>query len=311
MNNYETKIKYPAISPISDGGPGLRKDLLISTAILLVLVFTTIFALGDASAEDGPAYQRIYGTVTEISTMRAAGEPVPGAEVYIEQEPNEEPMAFTNQSKTDSEGNFEIWQVPGQYRIWVKAQGYSKTWNVFTVPDEKGVRLDIELVPGSDTYSPEFKTEKLERSLEAGSSAVVKFQIENGGDTVDSYNVSINGDRMDWPSMGKVRSTSGGGPYSQSVSNLEDNGIADIEINITVPDDAAPGNYTFTLRTRSLWEPSKKADIPLVITVKGSSTGPVDDEIEVEDEETPFLGLSILLTALVISNLMITRKRGF
>jgi hypothetical protein len=282
---------------MNNGGPGMRNALFFTAISLLVLGSFMMMAPDNASGENDVEYQRVYGTITEVSTGRAAGEPVPGAEVYVEQEPNDEPMAFTNQSKTDSEGNFELWQVPGQYRMWVKAEGYKKAWKIFTVPDEKGVRIDIELAPGTDFYSPGFKVEKVERSMEAGSSTVVKFQVRNGGDTMDSFNVSINGDQMDWPSMGKVRSAGNGGPYSQSVSNLEDNGIADIEINITVPEDTEPGNYTFMLRTRSLWEPSLKKDIPLVIQVKASQGEAIDDDPE-EEEGTPFLGFAAILGAI-------------
>jgi uncharacterized membrane protein len=272
----------------------MRKVLLMIPIVLIVLGLLMVIAPEDASGEGDVVYQKVYGTITEISTGRAAGEPVPGAEVYVEQEPNDEPMAFTNQSKTDSDGNFELWQIPGQYRIWVKAEGYKKVWKVFTIPDAKEIRIDMEMAPGTDTYSPEFRAEKVERSMDAGSSTIVKFQVKNGGDTLDTFNISINGDQMDWSSMGKVRAAGNGGPYSQSVSNLEDNGVADIEVNITVPEDTEPGNYTFTLRTRSKWEPSLKTDIPLIIQVKASPVETDDDDVEVE-EKTPFLGVAAIL----------------
>jgi hypothetical protein len=105
--------------------------------------------------------------------------------------------------------------------------------------------------------------------------------------------------------MGSTRSTDVGGPYSQSVSNLEDNGICDIEINVTVPDDTEPGNYTFTLSSRSYWGPQAVEEISFNIIVKSVEEGP--DE---EDNGLPFLGLSSLLLAIFVGGALGKKRRS-
>ncbi|MEA3558809.1 MAG: hypothetical protein U9R75_06095 [Candidatus Thermoplasmatota archaeon] len=79
-------------------------------------------------------------------------------------------------------------------------------------------------------------------------------------------------------SMGSTRSTANGGPYSQSVSNLEDNGVAEIEINVTVPDGTEPGNYTFTITTRSYWDKQVIVEIPLTLVVEEFGPEPIPEE---------------------------------
>jgi uncharacterized membrane protein len=256
--------------------------------------------------EGDETMQKIYGTVIEFKGTRAPGEPVPGAEVYIEQEPNEEPMAFTNQTKTNSEGYFEVWQKAGEYRITVKAAGYGKVTKVFTVNRGKDQQLAIQMYPGKDVYDVRFGKEQMETTLRPGGSAILKVSVRNTGNATDSYNVSVKGDKLSWMSMGRTRSVDVGGPYSQSVSNLEDNGIADIEINVTVPEDAETGNYTFTLTTRSYWDPQVAEEIPLTINVE-----PVEDESEEDDENgLPFLGVSSLLFVLFLGGSLRRKRLG-
>jgi carboxypeptidase family protein len=276
--------------------------------IFLISFIVMSFVPAAVSGEDSPKMQKICGTVTEFNGTRAAGEPVPGAEVYIEQEPNEEPMSFTNQTKTDSEGYFKIFQKAGDYRITVKASGFKKITKVVTVKEGRDLEINIEMLPGNDTYDVDLEPEDITSTVRPGGSVVLQLTVKNTGNTSDSYNVSIKGDKMPWVSMGSTRSTANGGPYSQSVSNLEDNGISDIEINVTVPGDTEPGNYTFTITTRSYWDQQVMEEIPLTLTVKAVEPEP-EPIPEEEDSGLPFLSLSALLV-LFFAGGAIRRRRA-
>ncbi|MBI4649362.1 MAG: carboxypeptidase regulatory-like domain-containing protein [Bacteroidia bacterium] len=75
-----------------------------------------------------------------ISTAfgKATGDPVPGAEIYIEQEPSEEPIANI---ETDTSGYYEFGNIPdGDYSIWVEIPGFPmlSTYE-FTVNDTNTV----------------------------------------------------------------------------------------------------------------------------------------------------------------------------
>lgn len=268
---------------------------------MIALLFSFIPSITDGQ-EDVPM-QRIYGTVIEFNGTRAAGEPVPGAEVYIEQEPNDEPMAFTNQTKTNSEGYFEVWQKAGDYRITVKASGYKKFTNVIEVTEEKNLSLNIQLNPGEDIFDVSLSPADMNRTMKPGESTILRVNVKNTGNTSDSYNISIKGDRITWMSMGSVRSSSSGGPYSQSVSNLEDNGISDIEINVTVPDDIGPGNYSFTVTARSYWNSQVFVEVPLILHIES-----VEDGSEESDNSIPFLGMASLLLTILVGGAL-KRKR--
>jgi hypothetical protein len=286
-------------------GVSVMKSSTIRSICFLSLIALLISLVPSLSRgqEDEP-FQKIYGKIIEYKGTRAAGEPVPGAEVYVEIEPNDEPMAFTNQTKTNSEGYFEVWQKAGDYRITVKASGYKKFTKVIEVSADKDLLMDIQLNPGEDTYDIELGPEVVTKTLRPGGSMVVKMTVKNTGNTTDSYNVSVKGDKLTWMSMGSTRSSSIGGPYSQSVSNLEDNGIADIEINVTIPEDAEPGNYTFTVTSRSYWSEGVSNEATLNIDIE-----PEDDEVaEEDDSSTPFLGISALLLSFVIGG-GLRRKR--
>ncbi|MGA1822586.1 MAG: carboxypeptidase regulatory-like domain-containing protein [Thermoplasmatota archaeon] len=276
----------------------IRNICMITMTALLISLIPSI-----SEGQEGDVMQRIRGTVIEYKGTRATGEPVPGAEVYIEQEPNEEPMAFTNQTKTNSEGYFEIWQKAGDYRITVKASGFKKYTKVIEVIEGKELPLNIELKPGEDVYDVQQDPAGVTRNMKPGESAILRMQVQNTGSTIDSYNVSIKGDKLSWMSMGSTRSSSVGGPYSQSVSNLEDNGIADIDINITIPDDTDPGNYTFTITTRSYWDPQASVETPLTIKIES-----VEEEAEDDDASLPFLGLASLIGIMILGGIF-KRKR--
>ena len=62
--------------------------------------------------------------VNRVNLHAATGEPVPGAEVYIEQEPNDDPIANTG---SDSNGNFEFNGLygleEGKYSVYIRIPG--------------------------------------------------------------------------------------------------------------------------------------------------------------------------------------------
>ena len=107
---------------------------------------------------------------------------------------------------------------------------------------------------------------------------------------------------MTWVSMGSTRSRANGGPYSQSVSNMEDNGIVDIDVNITVPEEAEPGDYTFSVKTRSYWDQDTMDESILTLTVEQ-----IDPEPASEEDDAPFLGLSAIVIVILIGAIL--RKR--
>lgn len=56
-----------------------------------------------------PGTGTISGNVSFINGTKSNGEPVPGAEVYIEQEPNDQPVLC---SETDTAGNYSFNDIP-------------------------------------------------------------------------------------------------------------------------------------------------------------------------------------------------------
>jgi len=282
----------------------MRSSTIRSICVISMIALFISFIPSIAEGQEDEPLQKIFGVVTEFKDTRAAGEPVPGAEVYIEQEPITDPMTTKNQTKTNTKGYFEFMQKAGDYRITVKASGFKKFTKVVTVNVGKELQVNIHLNPGKDVYDVSIGPDEMTRTLKPGDSAILRMNVKNMGNTTDTYNVSIKGDKLTWMSMGSTRSASGGGPYSQSVSNLEDNGVADIEVNVTVPDDAEPGNYTFTVTTRSYWDQQVVDEIPINIIVKSVEQEPEDEE----ESSIPFLALPSILFVLFLGGAL-HRKR--
>ncbi|MFH2094766.1 MAG: two-component regulator propeller domain-containing protein [Bacteroidota bacterium] len=92
-----------------------------------------------------------------MSGNRASGEPVPGAEVFIEQEPNDEPVMAT---ETDNEGDFSFSGVPA-------GTGYK-------------LIVDIPGLPLIETW------DSLEISTTAPNLVNLNFVVDTGGIYVDS-----------------------------------------------------------------------------------------------------------------------------
>ncbi len=284
----------------------MKTSMIRSVCLAFFMLIVISFLPAVAPGEDTPAMQKISGTVTEFNGTRAAGEPVPGAEVYIEQEPNDEPMSFVNRTRTDSSGYFEVWQKVGEYRITVEASGFKKFTEVVSVLEREDLEINIEMVPGNDSYDVDLEPEETTCTIKPGGSIVLQLTVKNTGNTSDSYNVSIKGDKVPWVSMGSTRSFANGGPYSHSVSNLEDNGVADIDINVTVPDDTEPGNYIFTVTARSYWNQQVIDETSLTLTVEAVEPEPVPEEEDI----IPFLGLPALLLLLFVGGAIGRRRNG-
>lgn len=263
---------------------------------LVLLVLVSLLSVA-GSGKESETLSRIHGKVTEYNGTRAAGQPVPGAEVYIEQEPPKRPLSFLNETETDPDGQFEVFRKPGDYRITVTAEGYKKHAEVISVPAGEDLEVNIELITGTDNYDVDLDV-STEATLQPGGSTVLSFEVENTGDTGDYYNVSVEGDELSWISLGKIRSAANGGPYSQSVSLMEDNRAANLDINITVPEDTDPGNYTFTIKARSLWDPDTTDEEILVIRV---------DPGEEDEDAIPFVGLFPVVVTLIPA--LFVRKR--
>jgi hypothetical protein len=72
-----------------------------------------------------PGNGQISGVIALISgtgTWKAVGEPVEGAEVFVEQQPNDTPIAFDN---TDASGYYEMNNLPaGSYDLYVDIPGF-------------------------------------------------------------------------------------------------------------------------------------------------------------------------------------------
>lgn len=294
------------------GEMNMRSSVFRFFCIIAMTALLLSYLPSSSEGEVEVPYQKISGMVIEFNGTRAAGEPVPGAEVYIEQEPSDEPMAFTNETKTNSEGYFEVWQTAGDHRITIKANGYRKYVKVIEVTEGEDLSLDIQMEPGEDKYDVELEPAEVSLKIGPGGSKVITLKVKNTGSTVDSYNVSVMGDDISWMSMGNTRSMANGGPYSQSVSNMEDNGVADVDINISVPEDTVYGNYTFTLSARSYWDQQVAFETPLTIEVKSveEEQEPQEEEEEDDDNPIPFIGLaSIVFTSLLFGAMKRKRNR--
>ncbi|MGA1873185.1 MAG: carboxypeptidase regulatory-like domain-containing protein [Thermoplasmatota archaeon] len=284
----------------------MKQRNYLTIAMAAFLIFSMIAVLDTASAEGEVHFQRLYGIVYEKSATRAAGEPVPGAEVYVEQEPNDEPWSHSNSTNTGDDGSYELIVPNGTFKITVKKAGYETGFFDVVVLAGKDQEKNLFLVKKGDALGVEITCEKPVKEMKPGETHTFRICVRNTGIKTDSYRVEISGEMKEWAGMGVpalTRSTGGGGPYSQSVSNLEDNGIADIDVNITVPEDAEPGEFDFTLRTTSTSD--QKVEDELNITVKVVPDVQESDE----DEETPGPGILVVsMSAVMVSLIALVRR---
>ncbi|MFH2142626.1 MAG: T9SS type A sorting domain-containing protein [Bacteroidota bacterium] len=84
-----------------------------------VYINTTMYEMTPMGTGSGS----INGFIAYYDNSKSNGEPVPGAEVYIEQEPNDQPISF---SETDTAGYYEFdsLAIGNNYRLYVDIPGF-------------------------------------------------------------------------------------------------------------------------------------------------------------------------------------------
>jgi len=282
----------------------MRSKTILLLMATFALVLSTFSLVDNASGEGEVQIQRLYGIVYEKSGTRAAGEPVPGAEVYVEQEPVTDPISKKNSTTTGDDGSYEMYLPNGTYKVTVKKAGYETFTTQVVVKAGEDLEKDLVLVKKGESLGVEMSCEGTTMELKPGETCTFHFRVRNTGIKTDSYKVEITGEKQEWASMGAPTLTrSSGGPYSQSTSNMEDDGIADIDVNITVPEDAEPGDYVFVMKVASTSDPSVNDE--LNITVKVVPDAAVDDD----DESTPGPGiLMVSMSAVLVSIIAIIKR---
>ncbi len=147
-------------------------------------------------------------TGTNVHFAMSPGEPVPGAEIYLEIEPDEEPIA--NIGTTGNKGSSIF---PNKPQLISKVNG-------------KNVSYKMQLKIPADYYLSKLKESNV---------GVVEFDYTiktDKSDIVYKILVGGNGDNPDIPiiKVWQIYQGASGGPYSQSVSNMEDDSIINIEL---------------------------------------------------------------------------------
>ncbi len=172
-----------------------------------------------------------YETTLEYFIM-SPGEPVPGAEVYLEQEPDEEPIA--NMGTTGKKGTLEFHE---------KQQLVSKV-------DGKDVSYKMQINIPKNYYVAKLKESNVgmlefDYTIETDQGDIV-YKILVGGDNTENPNINV------W----EIRQSASGGPYSQSVSNMEDDGIISVKVPLYDLYEAKLINGTLTCSSIRM-EPKK------------------------------------------------------
>ncbi|MBI4647678.1 MAG: T9SS type A sorting domain-containing protein [Bacteroidia bacterium] len=96
---YDSTYSYQETSPIAVNCD--EQHIIIIEMIKVAPLFPV-----------GGGYISGIVTYNDMPGIKAEGDPVPGVEIYIEQEPSEEPVANTS---TDSSGFYEFRHIPGGY----------------------------------------------------------------------------------------------------------------------------------------------------------------------------------------------------
>ncbi|HBS88668.1 MAG: hypothetical protein A2W91_18680 [Bacteroidetes bacterium GWF2_38_335] len=97
---------------------------------------TVTFHMFEITPPASTGYGDISGTIYYLSGAKDFGEPVPGAEIYLEQEPEGEPIAC---DETDADGNYGFLDVEeGAYSLTVDIPGYPQvnTYDINVTPDD-------------------------------------------------------------------------------------------------------------------------------------------------------------------------------
>ncbi|MGA1792914.1 MAG: carboxypeptidase regulatory-like domain-containing protein [Thermoplasmatota archaeon] len=282
----------------------MESKTILMLTIIFALVFSTAYIADIGSGEGDVHIQKLYGVVYEKSGTRAAGEPVPGAEVYIEQEPVTDPRSQKNSTVTGDDGSYEIYLPNGTYKVTVKKAGYETFTTEIVIKAGEDLNKDLVLVKKGESLGVEMSCEGTTKELKPGETCTFRVRIRNTGIKTDSYKVDISGENREWASLGAPMLTrSSGGPYSQSTSNMEDDGIADMDVNITVPEDAEPGDYEFTLKVTSTSDATVEDEINITVKV-------VPDAAADDDESTPGPGILMVSISVVLVSLIALVRRS-
>ncbi|MBN2682168.1 MAG: VCBS repeat-containing protein [Bacteroidales bacterium] len=108
-------------------------------------VETVDFKMFELTPTTSSGAGNISGTIYYVSLTKDIGEPVPGAEIYLEQEPEGEPIAST---ETDNDGNYDFIDVPGgNYSLTVDIPGFPQvnTYDI-TVSEDDTTFTDLNFL---------------------------------------------------------------------------------------------------------------------------------------------------------------------
>lgn len=135
--------------------------------ILYLVILSFIGLAVGCSSDETPSFGRVYGIITDAET----NEPIPGAEVVL--------APGNVSSITGSDGRYEFMDLePGQYKLQVRASGYTTNSRQITVTAGMSNSCDIFL-------SPEIVSGKIKlttNSLNFGSGHTrLSFSIQNIG----------------------------------------------------------------------------------------------------------------------------------
>ena len=260
----------------------------------------------EASGEDEAGLSRFYGIVYESDDTRAVGEPVPGAEITTEQDYNLTGH-YVNSTVSGEDGSFEMFLPGGDFKVTVMKDGYEPFSTSLKVVPGRDVNMDIFLVKKPSGAGVNLSSEKVSAELLQGESLMIHLEVMNTGTGTDTIIVEISGKMREWASLGEpviTRSSGGGGPYAQSISNIDDYSIGNVDVNISVPDDAQAGKYNFTIRATSQKDPETFDTMDIYITVK-----------EKENEEEvgfviPSVGIGAFVLSLSIMGFVFLRRRA-
>jgi len=140
------------------------------------------------------------------------GEPVPGAEIYVELEPDDEPIAYQGRS-----GNRSV--MPANY-----SKGYliTDTNGTVTINYKNKKKITLKTIK----FNQGILNDKINKNEQFKKAGLNDLQIS----ITMKFDKNPNPIKIAELSMNQLRAQSG--PYSQSVSNLDDNIIIKIELGL-------------------------------------------------------------------------------
>jgi hypothetical protein len=168
------------------------------------------------------------------------GEPVPGGEIYIELEPDDEPIIPVD----NGEGDFTFTGLePGTYSVIVnlpstntlsvytnekakeypkiKESGYYHKKNQYFLSKNKGLFLiQLKEIKSIDLKSINVASKQIKGKDSKNKTCILKFNVPSKNSKIVFNLKSITPEEYN----GQITDACAGGPFSQSLSNIEDNG---------------------------------------------------------------------------------------